>query len=135
MIALLRAWGGALFVLIVGIMITVRLSPRVAPGTSIPLSDQVFRLHLPWLVICAVMVAVAGALHWRPSTPQRRLLATLPVPVLAVVGGTAAGASGAVSAVAALLYLGEGVLGVAAGLLVVVLVTRRDETAAYPYPG
>jgi len=135
MLGLLRAWAGALFVLIAGIMIMVRLSPRVAPGAPIPVVDQALRVHLPWLVTSAAMVAVAGALHWRPATTPRRLLATLPVPALAVVAGTAAGVSGATSALTALLYLGEGVLGAALGLLVIGLFARRDETAAYPYPG
>jgi hypothetical protein len=135
MLGLLRAWAGALFVLIVGVVITARLSPRVAPGDSIPLSDQVLRIHLPWLAISAVMVAVAGALLWRPATMPRRLLAGLPVPALAAVAGTVAGVSGATSPLTALLYLGEGILGAAAGLLVLGLFARGDEPAAYPYPG
>jgi uncharacterized membrane protein YidH (DUF202 family) len=135
MLSLLRAWGGALFVLIVGAIAMVRLTPRVTPGESIPVSDQAFRIHLPWLVISVLMVAVAGALHWQPSTMRRRLLATLPVPALAVLAGAAVGVSGATSPLVALVYLGEGVLGVALGLLITSLFARDERPATYHYSG
>jgi hypothetical protein len=135
MLGLLRAWGGALFVLIVGMMAMVRLTPRVTPGESIPVSDQAFRIHLPWLVISVLMVAVAGVLHWQPSTLRRRLLATLPVPALATLAGAAVGVSGATSPLAALAYLGEGVLGAALGLLITNVFARDGRPAAYSYYG
>ena len=135
MLSLLRAWGGALFVLIVGVMVMVRLTPRVTPGESISVSDQAFRIHLPWLVVSAAMVAVAGALHWRPSTLRRRLLATLPVPAVAVLAGAAVGVSGATSPLVALAYLGEGVLGAVLGLLITNVFAREGRPAAHHYSG
>ena len=135
MLSLLRAWGGALFVLIVGVMAMVRLTPRVTPGESISVSDQAFRIHLPWLVISVLMVAVAGVLQWRPSTKRRRLLATLPVPALAALSGAAVGALGATSPLLALAYLGEGVLGTVLGLLITNVFARDGRPAAYHYSG
>jgi hypothetical protein len=135
MLSLLRAWGGALFVLIVGMMVMVRLTPPVTPGASIPVSDQAFRIHLPWLVISVLMVVVAGLLHWRPSPLRRRLLATLPVPAVAVLAGAAVGVSGATSPLVALAYLGEGVLGAVLGLLITSVFAGDGRPAAYQYYG
>ncbi|MDN3356885.1 hypothetical protein [Actinomadura sp. DC4] len=132
---LLRAWGGALLVLLAGIAVMIRLTPRVVAGASMPMTDQALRIHLPWFVTSAVMVVAAGALRGRSSPARRSLLATLPVPGLAVLTGTLIGVAGATSALPALLYLGDGVLGIAAGLLVIGLFARREEALAYPYPG
>ena len=47
MVGLLRAWGGAFVLLIGGMAVLVALTPRTAPGQSISLADQAFRIHLP----------------------------------------------------------------------------------------
>ena len=135
MLGLLRAWAGAIFVLIIGMVVMAGLTPRTAPGESIPASDQVFRIHLPWFVMTALMVVAAAALQWEPSSPRRRLLATLPLPVLGIVAGAVIGAAGATSAVTTLLYVAEGVLGTAAGLFIASLFGKTPDPAAYSYPG
>jgi cytochrome c biogenesis factor len=128
---LLRAWGGAILVLVIGLIVVVGLTPRTVPGQSISLSDQAFRVHLPWLVMVMVMVPVAAMLDRRESPMRRRLLATLPLPVLGIVVFAVLGAAGATSALTTLLYAVEGVLGVAAGLFVMSLFDRPRENPAY----
>lgn len=131
MIGLLRAWGGAFLVLVVGMAVLVGLTPRTVPGRSIPLPDQALRIHLPWLVMAAVMVLVAALLDRWSAPSRRRLLATLPVPALGILAGALTGAAGATSAVTAVLYVVEGVAGVAAGLFVTTLFGRTREAPAY----
>lgn len=132
MIGLLRAWGGASLVFIIGLTVVVGLTPRTVPGQSISASDQAFRIHLPWLVMIVLMVVVAALLDWGSSSTRRRLLATVPLPAIGVLAFAVIGAAGATSAVASLLYVAEGVLGVALGLFVVSLPARIRETPAYP---
>jgi hypothetical protein len=127
-IGLLRAWGGAILVLIIGVVTLAGLTPRTAPGEPISVSDQAFRIHLPWFVMTVLMVLAAAALHWRSPSTARLLLATLPVPVLAVVAGAATGVAGATSALPALLYVVEGVAGTALGLFATGLFGRVRET-------
>ena len=131
MLGLLRAWSGAILVFVIGLAVVVGLTPRTVPGQSISLSDQAFRIHLPWLVMIVVMVLVAAVLDWQTSSMPRRLLATLPLPALGIVVFAVIGAAGATSALTALLYAAEGVLGVAAGLFVLSLFDRPRETPAY----
>jgi hypothetical protein len=130
-VGLLRAWGGAILVLIAGMAVLVGLTPRTAPGRSIPAADQAIRIHLPWLVMVVVMVLVAALLDRWSSSTRRRLLATLPVPALGILAGAVTGAAGATSAVTALLYVVEGVAGVAAGLFVTTFFGRTREAPAY----
>jgi hypothetical protein len=118
---LLRAWGGAVLVLIIGTAVLAGLTPRTVPGRSIPLSAQAFRIHLPWLIMTVLMVLVAALLDRWSSTPRRRLLATLPVPAVGVLAGAAVGAAGATSAVTASLYVVEGLAGIVAGLFATTL--------------
>jgi hypothetical protein len=131
MVGLLRAWGGAFLVLIAGMAVLVALTPRTAPGRSISVADQAFRIHLPWLVMVALMVPVAALLDRWTATTRRRLAATLPVPALGVLAGAVIGAAGATSAVTALLYVVEGVAGAAAGLFVTTFFGRAREVPAY----
>lgn len=131
MVGLLRAWGGAFVLLIGGMAVLVALTPRTTPGQSISPADQAFRIHLPWFVMVALMVPVAALLDRWSSPARRRLLATLPVPALAILAGAVIGASGATSAVTALLYVVEGIAGVAAGLFVTTFFGRTRETPAY----
>ncbi len=135
MLGLLRAWAGAILILILGMVILAALTPRTAPGETISVSDQAFRIHLPWLVMTVLMVVVATVLQWEKTTTRQRLLATLPVPVLGILACVAIGASGATSAVTALLYVVEGILGTAAGLFITSLIGKTPDSAAHPYPG
>jgi energy-converting hydrogenase Eha subunit A len=128
---LLRAWGGAAVVFVIGLIVVVGLTPRTVPGQSISVSEQAFRVHLPWLVTMMVMVPVAAVLDRRESPLRRRLQATLPLPVLGIVVFAVLGAAGATSGPATLLYAVEGVLGVAVGLFVLSLFDRPRETPAY----
>lgn len=130
MVALLRAWGGAVLVLIIGTAVIVRLLPPTAPGRSISPADQALRIHLPWLIVCALMVAASVLLYWRPPTRRVLLLAALPVPALAAALGVVAGAAGAATPLAALLYVGEAALGTAAGLAATRLFAGNAEAAA-----
>jgi uncharacterized membrane protein len=111
--------------------VLVGLTPRTVPGQSISASDQAFRIHLPWLVMIVLMVVVAAVLDRRSSSTPRRLLATLPLPAVGIVAGAVLGAAGATSAVTALLYVAEGVLGTAVGLFVMSLLGRTREAPAY----
>jgi cytochrome c biogenesis factor len=129
-LGLVRAWAGAVFVLIVGMMVLVGLTPRTVPGQSISASDQAFRIHLPWLIVVLLMVLAAAALDWRASA-RRRLLATLPVPALSILAGAVMGAAGATSPLTALLYVVEGLLGIAAGLFLRSLFDKAQESPAY----
>lgn len=131
MAGLLRAWGGAILLLIAGMAVLVALTPRTVPGQSISLPDQAFRIHLPWFVMVALMVPVAALLDRWSSPTRRRLLATLPVPALGILTGAVIGAAGATSAVPALLYVVEGIAGVAAGLCVTMFFGRTREVPVY----
>ena len=132
MLGLLRAWGGAFLVFVVGMAVLVGLTPRTVPGRPISVSAQALRIHLPWLVMIVLMVVVAAALDRWPSSTRRRLLATLPLPAVGVLGGAVIGAAGATSALTALLYVAEGILGTAAGLFAMSLAGRTRRTPAYP---
>jgi CDP-diglyceride synthetase len=134
-LGLLRAWGGAIFVLLIGMVTLAGLTPRLSPGEPMSASDQAFRVHLPWIVMTLLMVVVAALLHWQPSSTRRTLLATLPVPALGVLASAVIGAAGATSALTSLLYVVEGILGAAAGLFITSLFGKTPDSAAYPYPG
>lgn len=135
MLGLLRAWGGAVFVLLVGMVTLAGLTPRTVPGESIPVSAQAFRIHLPWAIMTLLMVVVAALLHWRASSTREWLAATLPVPALAILACAVIGAAGATSLVTALLYVVEGTLGAAAGLFITTLFGKTPDSTAHPYPG
>ena len=131
MLALLRAWAGALLTWLLGMSIMVALTPPTTHGNPIPVSEQALRIHLPWVVICALLVVVAGLLHWRPWPIPRLLLAALPAPALATAIGAVSGFAGATSATAALLYTGEGLAGTALGLVLMHLFVKDDEPVGY----
>jgi hypothetical protein len=133
MLGLLRAWGAAALVWIVGTALMAALTPSLTPGEALSPGQQVFRIHLPWLVISTVLVPVAVVTYWRPPSTGRLLLAALPVPALAIALGVVAGLSGATSALATLLYVAEGLAGAALGLLMTWLVRRGGKPVHYPY--
>lgn len=133
MLGLLRAWAAAAFVWIVGVALMAALTPSVTPGEALSAGQQVFRIHLPWLIISTVLVPVAAVTYWRPPTTGRLLLAALPVPALVTVLGVAGGLSGATSALGTLLYAVEAVAGTALGLLIIQAVNRRPSPSEYPY--
>lgn len=110
-VRMVGAWLAALLVEFAGLALIARLSTGVS-------DEELLRLHLPWL-LTVLLAVVAAALVWRDRTVQVRwLLVILAVPVLSVVVGTVAGASGATTILASVLFAGEGVAGILAGLAV-----------------
>jgi hypothetical protein len=131
MIRLLRAWGVAFFVWLVGAAITAGIAPTPRPGASIDGLSQLLRVHLPWIILSLVMALAAGALYRERDGAVRRAVAILGMPLLATVIGAVAGFSGATTLAAAGLYLIEGVFGAALGLLVANSFGEREQAVSY----
>jgi hypothetical protein len=120
---LLRCWGAAVMVWLVGIGATTPLRAKVSAEA---LSDFDLRSHLPWVVISVLMALVSGGLYRGRSGGARRLLAVLPVPVIAAVVGAVAGFGGD-TFTASVLYVVEGVFAAGMGLFVA---SRSNESGS-----
>lgn len=133
MVRMLGAWGAALIVWLLGFSIVARLASGAAGGGE-PFSDldRIVRLDLPWILISVSMVVAAGAVQRDRTRRVRWLASVLPVPLLAVLAGSAAPVAGNADALSALLYVAEGVAGAAGGLALASLISvRREELGGY----
>ena len=132
MIRLLGAWAAALAVWLVGFAIVARLASG-APGGGAPSGlDRVVRVDLPWVLISISMVVVAGAVQRDRTRPVRWFAGILLIPVLAIVLGMAAPIGGDGDSLSAVLYLAEGVAGVAVGSAgAAVLSVKTEERGGY----
>ncbi|MEO5877114.1 MAG: hypothetical protein ABIS86_17715 [Streptosporangiaceae bacterium] len=116
------AWLAALLVEFAGLALIGTLASG-ATGTN---EQELLRLHLPWL-FAVLLAVVAAAVVWRDRAPRAHwLLATVTVPLLSVAIGTVAGASGASTLLASVLFAAEGVGGILAGLAVTRLFEPAD---------
>jgi hypothetical protein len=128
---LVRSWAAAILIWIAGLALMARIVPNTAQGQDIAQYDQLVRIHIPWIIVSVGMTVGAGAFHRDRLPVARRLLALLLVPALATGAGSAAGLAGQTSAVATALYVGEGVLGAVAGLLLANLFSEREAASSY----
>lgn len=81
MVRLLRCWGVALFVGIIGLGIMSQVAPEAPPGRRPSEFDQTLRILLPWVIVTLLMTVIAGALYRDRAAPGRRLAGILLVPV------------------------------------------------------
>jgi energy-converting hydrogenase Eha subunit A len=124
---LLRCWGGAVIVWLVGIGATIPLRAKVSAEA---LSDLDLRSHLPWVVISVLMALVSGGLCRNRSGRAMRLAAVLPVPIVAAVVGAVAGFGGG-TLTAAVLYVVEGLFSVVIGLFVTNMSNQHGPSGNY----
>jgi hypothetical protein len=131
---MLRCWGVALFVGIIGLGIMSQLTPEMAPGRRPTELDQTLRVLLPWVVITLLMTIVAGALYRDRAAPGRRLAGILLIPLLVTLIIAVAGSPGDggwSGPAATVMYLVAGGLGSALGLSLANLMSEKEYFSEY----
>jgi hypothetical protein len=115
---LLSSWATALAVWLLGILVTVRLTPASGAG-GVPVNElgDALRVHVPCIVTSVLCVVVAGLYHRNGPTGLYRLAGLLPVPLPAALTGVIVGFP-VETPLAALVYVTGAVLGTALGLLI-----------------
>ena len=121
------AWGAALVVWLAGFTIVVRLASRAPSGESLSDLDRLVRIDLPWVVIAALMVVAAGAVHRDRTRGPRWFAAVLTMPLLFTAIGIAAPFSGDGDTLSAVLYVAEGLAGAALGLAAAAAISVKPE--------
>lgn len=109
-------WATAAAVWVLGTAVTAISLPGLEPGATLSPTDQLLRLHLPWVLTSLLMTMAAATLYRDRTRWAPWLLAGATVPALVTLGGAAAAALGPVGAPAVALYVLEGAGGTAAGL-------------------
>jgi hypothetical protein len=131
MIRMLRCWGVALFVGVIGLGITADLTPDIPPGRQLSELDLTLRILLPWILVTLVMAVAAGALYRQRGEPRRRLAGILLVPVLMTLVVAVAGFPGAAGHAAATMYVVAGALGSVLGLSLANLMDEKEHFSGY----